>query len=131
MAEFAEVRLEMCLPVSPKFLNEPFACVFGQVSRQLLRYSAVLGGVPLSFTINGVMPHCQIGSAGEIYVDTLISFCVLRLEPGASIPVSDGLYMSTFPCRVDENDSYTGEMEIQQITPPMKICGTESFRNYL
>lgn len=131
MTNFVKIQVEICLPIIPKLLNEPIICISNQVAYRLLRYSPTLNGVPLSFTIDGVTPHGQIEDDGSIYVSVLVSFCILRLVVGESIEVCEGMHMATFPCRVDDSNSYTGMMEIQSIQQPSMICGTESFNAFI
>lgn len=124
MPGFAKIQLEIHLSIAPKFLQDPSECIFEQLSRLLLKYSTTLSGIPLSFRVEGITPHGKIMDDGSVYINTLTEWVVAKVSPGDCIDATDGMYMLTFPCEVDGDDSYQGRFRVKSIARPSRIVGT-------
>lgn len=124
MLPFASVRAEGFVPVLPRYLSDPSASIFLQFSRLLFCYSSELSGIPLSFTVEGVIPQGRILDGGSVYVNVLVTFCVLKIVPGTYLPAKDGLCMNIFQCVVDGSENYTGRFRIVDVQQPCRIIGT-------
>lgn len=124
MPHFARIKLQIYLPIAPKFLQDPSLCIHEKVSRLLLKYSKRISGIPLSFVIEGITPLGRILDGGGVYVNTLLEFCVLKIIPGNYISSVDGMYLNTFPCEVDKEDGHTGSFRVKSIERNGKIVGT-------
>ncbi|KAI5168472.1 hypothetical protein PAEPH01_0160 [Pancytospora epiphaga] len=127
MLKFSKIQTEIALTIAPKFIREPFPCIFGCVSKMLLQYSSSLHGIPLAFTIDGVTPQGEIQDDGSVELGVLISYCVVLMAPGDVIRAEGGLFISAFSCQVNEDNNYNGDLRILKIESPAKIVG-ESFQ---
>ena len=124
MPRFTRIKLQMHLPIAPRFLQDPSLCIHEKVSRLLLKYSKAVDGIPLSFSIEGITPFGRILDGGCVYVNTLLVLCVLKMAPGDCISSVDGMYLSAFPCEVDKEDGHTGDFRVKSIEKNGKIFGT-------
>ncbi len=124
MSKFYIIKATIYLTIYPKFLNDPFICIYKQLSKFLLTYSKTFDGIMLSFTIQGITPNGRILDDGSVYVNTLIEACVLKIKVGDKIQATDGMYMNTFSCEVDKEDSFNGEFIVKNIHINGKIIGT-------
>lgn len=122
---FEKMKVEIYLAIRPKHLRDPSESIFKQLSRNLLVHSSVLGGLPLSFTIEGVFQSGRILEDGSVYVNCLIEFCVLKVVPSTAMYCMDGSLMGIFPVVVDGDEKYTGEFAVKSVTKG-KIVGGKS-----
>lgn len=109
------VKIEMSLPISPKYLDDPSTSIFKQLSKHLLLYSHILSGFPLSFQIEGVLPKGKILDDGSVYSVCLISFYVFKVTVGDVISCVDGCSLGIFTVQVEEEEDYTGDIIVKEI----------------
>ncbi|KAM0681814.1 hypothetical protein GINT2_000331 [Glugoides intestinalis] len=112
---FEKVKLELELAIRPKYLNDPSTSIFKQLSRYLLQYSTILKGFPLSFEIEGVLPAGRILEDGCVYSKCRINFILFKVAPGDILDCIDGNICGIFKVKVDNEDSYNGEVTVKSV----------------
>ena len=123
MTSLVKAQIEIFFSIHPRHLANPSESIYTQLTQTLCKYSASIGGFPLTFDVLGVTPWGTINDDGSVYVNTLVEFLILKIEANDKATIAEGMLMNAFPCTVDGDEIFSGSFHVTKIEGS-KIIGT-------
>jgi hypothetical protein len=118
MSLFCSMRIKSLVEVEPELLSDPEKAIARNLTKYLLNYSHKIQGVPVAFSIEGVVPKGRISEEdGAVLVNALVSYTVLKLSPGDRAAAEGGYVFGIFSAIVGGNSNYTGMFTVEKIVP--------------
>jgi hypothetical protein len=118
MSLFYSMRIKNLVEVEPELLSDPEKAIKKSVTRHLLNYSHKIQGIPVAFTIEGVVPQGRISEDdGAVLLSALVNYAVLKIPPGGRASARNGYVFGVFFAVVDGDNGHTGSFTVERIIP--------------